>query len=452
MLWVMRCRTRIEGGCVLLCSVLRIGVAVLACALSGAGLAQSAGRNYAIDPPPGSPTIGELMDRQAAGAVRPRSPGAHPATPKITPEKPLAPAQAVVRPGAAIRPNPLESTRSWLSEIKPPVRGAIVSPEAASMPAGRIAARTMPTSPSSTLANAPLPTVSPMRLRSAVSGQDNAGLITGTIGEAASRKPASEAAKPHSTSINQTTRPAPAMAQAQGKPANGFGAVESRAQPTMPVLPASPAPKEKSKPAAAAAAAPTAEAVKAEAATLPPGKPTALEADAAAAPTAAANGNKAEPGFVFVVDQDLRAFLQDFARRYGLRADIASGIRGKLTQVKLPSQPRELLRELATRYEIEWTFEGEVLKVSSRSEMGTRVLPLGNVAFNDWISELNAAGLDTSRYTPIPMQGSKAAILTAPVTYLARAAAILEVLKTGREASSELRIIRAGVSQKVQFD
>ncbi len=107
------------------------------------------------------------------------------------------------------------------------------------------------------------------------------------------------------------------------------------------------------------------------------------------------------------MDQDLRSFLQDFARRYGLRADIASGIRGKLTQVKLPAQPRELLRELATRYEIEWTFEGEVLKVSSRSEMGTRVLPLGNVAFNDWISELNAAGLDTSRYTPIPCRGRR---------------------------------------------
>lgn len=454
MLRVMRCRTRIEGGCVLFCSVLRVGIGVLACALSGAGLAQSAGRNYAIDPPPGSPTIGELMDRQAAGAARQRSPGSSPVAPKITPPKPLAPAEAVVRPGAAMRPNPLESTRSWLSAIKPPVRGAIVAPEASSSStyAGRVAARTMPATPSSTLANAPMPGVAPVRLRAAASGQDNSGLITGTIGEAASRKPATEASKPQPATTSQNGRPAPAMAQAQGKPTNGFGAVESRAQPTMPVPPASPAPKERSKPAAAAAAPPTAEAVKAEAATLPPGKPTALEAEAAAAPSAVANGNKAEPGFVFIVDQDLRAFLQDFARRYGLRADIASGIRGKLTQVKLPSQPRELLRELATRYEIEWTFEGEVLKVSSRSEMGTRVLPLGNVAFNDWISELNAAGLDTSRYTPIPMQGSKAAILTAPVTYLARAAAILEVLKTGREASSELRIIRAGVSQKVQFD
>ncbi len=166
----------------------------------------------------------------------------------------------------------------------------------------------------------------------------------------------------------------------------------------------------------------------------------------------AANGSKGDTAFVFIVDQDLRSFLQDFARRYGLRADIASGIRGKLSQVKLPSQPRDLLRELATRYEIEWTFEGDVLKVTSRSEMGTRILPLGNVAFNDWIAELNSAGIDTSRYTPIPMQGSKAAIMTAPVTYLSRAAAILEVLKTGQEASSELRIIRAGVSQKVQFD
>lgn len=426
------------------CSVLRVGVGVLACALSGAGLAQSAGRNYAIDPPPGSPTIGELMDRQATDIDRKRIPGTGPTAPKIAPAKPLTPAQAVVRPGAAIRANPLESTRSWLSEIKPPVRGTITSPAAPSSPTGRIAARTMPATPAA-IANAPMPVIAPMTLRSANSGQDNPGLITGTIGEGASRKPATEAARPQAAPTGQNGRPAPAMAQAQGKPVDGFGAVESRAQPTIPVTPANVAPKQGVKPAVA-------EATKAEAATLPPGKPTALEVDAAATPASATPASKAEPGFVFIVDQDLRSFLQDFARRYGLRADIASGIRGKLTQVKLPAQPRELLRELATRYEIEWTFEGEVLKVSSRSEMGTRVLPLGNVAFNDWISELNAAGLDTSRYTPIPMQGSKAAILTAPVTYLARAAAILEVLKTGREASSELRVIRAGVSQKVQFD
>jgi hypothetical protein len=173
--------------------------------------------------------------------------------------------------------------------------------------------------------------------------------------------------------------------------------------------------------------------------------PTALPQPAEAATTS-------EAGFVYVMDQDLRSFLTDTARRFGLRAEIASGIRGRLTRVRLPAEPRALLRELSTAHEIEWLLEGDVLKVTSRSEIATRILPLGNVSFEAWSQELAAAGLDLTRYTPARMQGSNAAIITAPVALVARATAILEAMKNMKAPSQEIRLIRGGVSQKVQFD
>ena len=183
--------------------------------------------------------------------------------------------------------------------------------------------------------------------------------------------------------------------------------------------------------------------------------PVSLTSTQPLPPAATAQPREAEAGdagFVYVIDQDLRSFLTDTAKRFGLRAEIASGIRGRLTRVRLPAEPRALLRELSTAYEIEWLLEGDVLKVTSRSEIATRILPLDNVTFEDWSRELAAAGLDLSRYAPVRMQGSNAAILTAPVALLARATAILEAMKNVKASSQEIRLIRGGVSQKVQFD
>lgn len=184
----------------------------------------------------------------------------------------------------------------------------------------------------------------------------------------------------------------------------------------------------------------------------PPAAPAAAQPISPAAPAQPAEAATTDAGFVFVIDQDLRSFLTDTAQRFGLRAEIASGIRGRLTRVRLPAEPRALLRELSTAHEIEWLLEGDVLKITSRSEIATRILPLGNVSFDDWSRELAAAGLDLTRYAPARMQGSNAAILTAPVALVARATAILEAMKNVKAPSQEIRLIRGGVSQKVQFD
>lgn len=178
------------------------------------------------------------------------------------------------------------------------------------------------------------------------------------------------------------------------------------------------------------------------------------KAVAAPAPQPVAASISAPDGdrFVFVIDQDLRQFLTDFSRRVGLRADIQSAVRGRLTRVKLPVEPQALLRDLEKRFDIEWMIEGEILKVASRSDLATRILPLGPVPHDDLIREMRALDIDLTRYPMKRLSESNSVILTAPAGYIGRVAALVETLRAGRSVGPELRIVRSGVTKKVEWD
>jgi type II secretory pathway component GspD/PulD (secretin) len=156
--------------------------------------------------------------------------------------------------------------------------------------------------------------------------------------------------------------------------------------------------------------------------------------------------------FVVVMDQDLRSFLIDFARRIGLRSDIASNVRGRLTKLRLPAEPTALLRELEKRQDIEWVIEGEILKVSSRAELATRILPLGSVGYEELLRELRAIDLDVNRFPLRKLSDSNAIILTAPAAHVARISALIDALKIGKSVGPDLRIVKGGQSHKVSWD
>lgn len=180
-----------------------------------------------------------------------------------------------------------------------------------------------------------------------------------------------------------------------------------------------------------------------------PAKPPAIAPAPAVAPAQAPN----DPDrFVYVIDQDLRQFITDFARRVGLRSDVAATVRGRLTRVKLPLEPTALLRDLEKRFDIEWLIEGEILKVASRSDLATRILPLGPVAYDDLIREMRAIDIDVTRYPLKRLTESNSVILTAPSAYVGRVAALLDTLRAGRSIGPELRIVRSGVSRKVEWE
>ena len=155
---------------------------------------------------------------------------------------------------------------------------------------------------------------------------------------------------------------------------------------------------------------------------------------------------------VYVIDQDLRQFLTDFARRSGLRSDIAANVRGRLNKVKLPAEPNALLRELERRFDFEWIIEGEILKVSSRAEMATRILPLGPLSYDDLLREMKNADIDVARYPMRKLGDSNAIFVTAPATHIGRIAALFDVLKAGKTVGPDLRIVRNGITRKVEWD
>lgn len=214
------------------------------------------------------------------------------------------------------------------------------------------------------------------------------------------------------------------------------------AEPTAPKS----VPEVKAAPATKPVEAPKAPAAKAEL-----GKADGAKVDTAKADPAAkspAEGDK----IVYVIDQDLRQFLTDFARRSGLRSDIAANVRGRLTKVKLPAEPNALLRELERRHDFEWVIEGEILKVSSRAEMATRILPLGSLAYDDLVREMKNADIDAARYPMRKLGDSNAIFITAPATHIGRIAALIDVLKAGKTVGPDLRIVRNGITRKVEWD
>jgi type II secretory pathway component GspD/PulD (secretin) len=156
--------------------------------------------------------------------------------------------------------------------------------------------------------------------------------------------------------------------------------------------------------------------------------------------------------FVYVVDQDLRQFLTDFSRRVGLRADVAGTVRGRLTRVKLPLEPTALLKDLEKRFDLEWLIEGEILKVASRSDLATRILALGPVSYDDLIREMRGIDIDVARYPLKRLSESNSVIVTAPASYIGRVSALIDTLRAGRSVGPELRIVRHGVSRKVDWE
>lgn len=182
-------------------------------------------------------------------------------------------------------------------------------------------------------------------------------------------------------------------------------------------------------------------------------KTAADKPEATANPLTKQEGGSNDPDrVVYVVDQDLRQFLTDFSRRFGMRADIAQSVRGRLTKVKLPVDPTALLKELERRFDLEWMIEGDLLKVTARSDLATRIIPLGPLSYEEVIRELKVIDIDTTRYPLRKLSESNSIITTAPTGHIGRIMAMIEALRAGKSIGPDLRIVKFGSSQKVVWD
>ena len=173
-------------------------------------------------------------------------------------------------------------------------------------------------------------------------------------------------------------------------------------------------------------------------------KPSATTAAPVVLPPAATAIH--EPGFVFVFEQDIKAFLADYCRRVGLRPEIDGGVRGRLTKTRLPLDFSALMADLGGRFEIEWYLEGDSLRVAPRSELTTRVVSLRSVRLDDLTEALKASDLDTARYPMRMVKDADAIIVRAPSSYVSRVLAVVETLGRGNN-DGVVRVYRYGAEE-----
>ena len=130
----------------------------------------------------------------------------------------------------------------------------------------------------------------------------------------------------------------------------------------------------------------------------------------------------------YIFNQSIASFLEDLERDSLLRFQVTPNVRGSLTNVTLSGDPIDVLNSISATWGLDWYAFNAVIHVSPKSDAGTRVVRLGDLAADDAIEALEESGLPMEKFPPrIAGQGS-ALVFSGPPTLLALAEAVIETI------------------------
>jgi type II secretory pathway component GspD/PulD (secretin) len=144
---------------------------------------------------------------------------------------------------------------------------------------------------------------------------------------------------------------------------------------------------------------------------------------------------------VFVVEQDLRAFLAIAGKRNGTHISVSSGVRGTIRNMTLPGNLDEMLRSLAAEFGFEWFREGDSIQVSSATDSVSRVIFLGRMGMEELKTSIAEAGLSQEGYELNYVESSNSVLVKGPVSLIARIELMTEAFN---KRNSGVRVIRRG--------
>ena len=119
-----------------------------------------------------------------------------------------------------------------------------------------------------------------------------------------------------------------------------------------------------------------------------------------------------------VVDQDLRAVLEEFGKNLGVRVALADSVKGRVRGNLPEGSPQSFLDALTKAYGLEWYFDGAVLSISTVAEAGTRFLDLHEVPFARALDGVQSAGLTDPRFVLRPGPAPNLAMVSGPPRYV----------------------------------
>ena len=144
-----------------------------------------------------------------------------------------------------------------------------------------------------------------------------------------------------------------------------------------------------------------------------------------------------------VINQDLSAALLEFGSNLNIKVNVSQEVRGRI-QGRLPDlPPLAFLNRLASLYNLEWYFDGQVLHVTSARESQSRLLVPGPVPFERLASTLAAFDVADERYAVRPAPNTQLVLVTGPPRFVALVEQTLNGLiaeEQARPKSAEARM------------
>jgi type III secretion protein C len=120
-----------------------------------------------------------------------------------------------------------------------------------------------------------------------------------------------------------------------------------------------------------------------------------------------------------IINQDLSAALQEFGSNLNIKVNVSQEVRSRI-QGRLPDlPPLAFLNRLASLYNLEWYFDGQVLHVTSARESQSRLLVPGPVPFERLASTLAAFDVADERYAVRPAPNTQLVLVTGPPRFVA---------------------------------
>jgi type III secretion protein C len=165
----------------------------------------------------------------------------------------------------------------------------------------------------------------------------------------------------------------------------------------------------------------------------------------------------AAPYEYIVVDEDLRAVLDQFGFNTGLRVVLSDSVQGRV-RGRLPSAlPRQFFDHLTEMFGLDWYYDGAAIAVSAKSEAQTHLITLKDVSFSQLQSAIESAGFLDRRYQLRPGPERSVAIASGPPRYLAVVKQVAETLSPGQEPKQDISpkhnvmIIRGSSVSRIEF-
>ena len=144
----------------------------------------------------------------------------------------------------------------------------------------------------------------------------------------------------------------------------------------------------------------------------------------------------AGPYTYLVVDQDLRAVLEQFGRNMNLPVRLSDKVQGLRMkgQVGAPSA-KAFLQALCDNYQLVWYFDGATIHIMPQSAVRNAYLELGSVALDDLKHRLANSGIGDERFPLNPTGDAAIVSLVAPPTYTSVVREILGSMKSAAKAA-----------------